>query len=490
MRKVIDLQLKIGQRDIQDIEIDLDCRDEIPQVLLGLQHIYSDKKLRKRVFAILSTIVPTNVDAKNGRPGMDLWKILVLGTLRLDCNWNYDKLHDIANNHFTIREFLGHSLYDFDQRYSLQTLKDNIRLFTPKILEQINVVVVEAGHQFLNNVDDLKLKGRCDSFVVETDVHFPTDTNLLLDAIRKIIFLIGGLCFRLGITEWRQYEHLFKNVRKAFNAARKLKRSTSKNETVCQKREDLIKDAHRQYVDLVESLVARAKLTLSILDGMDVGETAHILVIEKFISDAERQIEQIRRRILNGETIPHHEKVFSIFEEHTEWICKGKAGVPQELGLGVCVLEDQFGFVLHHHVMEGQKDVDIAVDMVLKAKGKFPGLSACSFDRGFYSPQNKIDLMELLELAAMPKKGKLSKKDKEFEYSEEFIEARKKHPAVESAINALENHGLDKCPDHGIFGFKRYVGLAVVARNLQVLGAAIRKKELKRKKRLAKKQAA
>ena len=79
MRKLIDPQLKIGQREIQNIEIDLDCRDEIPQVLLGLQHLYSDRKLRERVFSILETIVPVNVDAKYGRPGMDLWKILVLG---------------------------------------------------------------------------------------------------------------------------------------------------------------------------------------------------------------------------------------------------------------------------------------------------------------------------------------------------------------------------------------------------------------------------
>ena len=334
------------------------------------------------------------------------------------------------------------------------------------------------------------MKGRCDSFVVETDVHFPTDANLLLDAIRKTIFLIGGLCFQLGITDWRQYRHHFKKVRKAFRKARKLKSSTSRDETVRQKREELINDTHRQYVDLVESLVARAKQTLSIPDCMDVGNMATILVIEKFVGDAERQIDQIRRRVLNGETIPHHEKVFSIFEEHTEWICKGKAGVPQELGLAVCIMEDQYGFVLHHQVMEGQKDVDIAVDMVLKARDKFPGLSACSFQRGFYSPQNKKRLTGLLELAAMPKKGGLSKKDKEFEYSEEFVEARKKHSAVESAINALENHGLDTCPDHGIAGFRRYVGLAVVARNLQVLGAAIRKKELKRRDRLAKKLAA
>jgi hypothetical protein len=72
--------------------------------------------------------------------------------------------------------------------------------------------------------------------------------------------------------------------------------------------------------------------------------------IEQYIAHAERQIDQIRRRAINDETIPHHEKVFSIFEPHTEWISKVKARVPQELGLKVCILEDQYGFILHHQV--------------------------------------------------------------------------------------------------------------------------------------------
>ncbi len=89
----------------------------------------------------------------------------------------------------------------------------------------------------------------------------------------------------------------------------------------------------------------------------------------------------------------------------------------------------------------------------------------------------------------LPKKGKLSNKDKEIEHSKEFIEARHQHSSVESAINALEVHGLDRCLDHGLHGFKRYVSLAVVARNIQKLGAILRKKEaksLKRRERLKK----
>jgi hypothetical protein len=483
MRKVIENQLKIGQVDISNIEIDINCRDEIPQLLMGLRAIYSDRKQRNEVFKILKGMVPENVDASNGRPGMNLWKILVLGTLRLNCNWDYDKLHNIANNHKKVREFLGHSIFEFDQTYALQTIKDNISLFIPQVLDEINHVVVKAGHRLFREDDNVQLKGRCDSFVVETDVHYPTDINLLLDAIRKVLFLCGQLCDELGITEWRQCRHIFKKIKKQFNVVRKLKRSTSKDAIKKAERQQLIVDAHGQYVDLVEFYVNRAKESIRILNVMDIGNVAQIMLIENFLSHADRQIAQIRRRVLEGETISHHEKVFSIFEEHTEWISKGKAGVPQELGLSVCILEDQYGFILHHHVMENQKDVDIAVMMVLEAKRRYAALSGCSFDKGFYSPENKEKLKELLEQVILPKKGKLSQKDKQIEHSKEFVEARHQHAAVESAIHALENHALDRCPDHGIWGFKRYVALAVLARNLQLLGARIRQKELMRQKR-------
>jgi len=483
MRKVIENQLKIGQVDISSIEIDLNCRDEIPQLLLGLQAIYTDRNLQDAVFGILKNIVPSNVDMGNGRPGMDLWKILVLGTLRLNCKWDYDKLHNISNEHKTVREFLGHTIFDFDQRYSLQSLKDNIALFTPELLDEINRVAVKAGHDLVCGKGEFRLKGRCDSFVVETDVHYPTDINLLLDAIRKVVFLIGGLCDELGVTDWRQYRHIFKKIRKQFNVVRRLKHSSSKDGAKKAQRERLIIEAHRQYVDLVDHYVQRAKTSIGVLNVSDIGKMAGIMVIDGYIAHAERQIDRIRRRVLEGGAIAHREKVFSIFEEHTEWISKGKAGVSQELGLGVCVLEDQYGFILHHQVMEHEKDVDIAVSMVAEAKRRFPALAVCSFDKGFYNPANRSDLGAFLEEVVLPKKGKLSGHDKEIEYSESFVESRRKHAAVESAINALENHGLDRCLDRGIDGFKRYIALAVLARNLQKPGSLLRERELRRQKR-------
>lgn len=112
-------------------------------------------------------------------------------------------MHNIAKEHKTVRELLGHDIFEFDQGYGLQILKDNISLLTPKLLDEIDQVVASAGHNLIGKTgQDFVLKGRCDSFVVEGDVHYPTKINLLLDAIGKIVFLVAGLCVELGLTEW------------------------------------------------------------------------------------------------------------------------------------------------------------------------------------------------------------------------------------------------------------------------------------------------
>jgi hypothetical protein len=375
---------------------------------------------------------------------------------------------------------MGHTVFEFDQHYGLQTIKDNISMLTPEIMDRINRVVVEYGHTINGHSEIESLKGQCDSFVVETDVHFPTDINLLWDAIRKVIELISNLCDEIGITEWRQHKHLLKNIKKLLNPAIRLKHSTSKDEKKRALKTQQIIKAHENYIQLVEHYLTRAPLTLSVVNDMGIANVALGLQIERFIMHAERQIDQIRRRVIKGEKIPHSEKVFSLFEEHTEWISKGKAGVPQELGLKVCILEDQYGFILHHHVMEHQTDDQVAVKMIKASKEKFPGLGTCSFDKGFHSPDNQDRLRKLLDHVVLPRKGKCCAKEKEIEQSERFVSARRQHSAVESAINALENHGLDRCQDHGIYGFKRYVALAVLSRNIQIIGALIRKKVLKR----------
>ena len=485
MRKVIDLQMEFWKTDIANIEFDLQSRDEIPKLLMGLQYIHRTTSIRKKVAEVLKQIVPKK-SYETGRPGMDLWKILVLGTLRLNTNWDYDKVLEMANNHNKLREMLGHSKTDFDSQYALQTIRDNIVLLTPEILDEINQIVVRAGHSIISPNKDPQLRGSCDSFVVETDVHYPTDTNLLFDAMRKMISLLAIICSEVGITAWRQSHHNILKIKRLLRSVQKLRHSTSKDETKRQKRDEFIIAKHQNYINVCQGFVIRIKETIRILRELEIlsmSQELRLISIEEYIRHAERQIDQIRRRVVFDEKIAHKEKVFSIFQPHTEWISKGKAGVPQELGLGVCVHKDQYGFILHHRVMQQQTDDKLAVVIVQETKNRFANLVGSSFDRGFYSPENKNQLAKILDYVVLPKKGRLSVKDKQTEHSEEFIETRRKHSAVESSINALENHGLDRCLDHGLHGFERYVALAVLARNIQILGHLLQQKELKKQSR-------
>jgi len=422
------------------------------------------------------------------RIAVDLWKIFVLGTVRLICNWDYDKLHEIANNHKKLRQMLGHGMIDDDYQYALQTLKDNISLFTPEVLDKINQIVVEYGHQVIGKKKDEKLTGSCDSFVTKTDVHFPTDINLLFDAIRKMITLTMQICFSVNISDWRQGDHHIRKVKRFYRKAQQLKRSSSKDEAKKAQREQLIIAAHNEYIDLAQCYVDKIRQTCLCLPTADIIARLRVEEVMAYIFHAERQIDQIRTRVVHGESIAHHQKVFSLFEQHTEWISKGKAGVAVELGLKICIVKDQYGFILHHHVMRNETDDKIAVSMIEETQRRFADFKTCSFDKGFHSPYNQKQLASLLDKVVLPRKGRLSAINKQIENSEEFRQARRKHSAVESSINALANHGLDRCPDHGLDGFKRYVALAVVARNIQILGHLLQEKEIKRLRRQEKRQ--
>ena len=482
MRTIIEEQMRIGESDISRIQFDLQSRDEIPKLLMGLQYIYTTPDLRNAVFDLLEDLTPPHVNPEVGRMGMTYWKILVLGTLRLACNFDYDKLKEIADNHATVRQMLGHGIVDFSSRYPLQTIKDNVSLLTPAVLDRINRFVVGFGHDIVGKNETEPFLARCDSFVVETNVHYPTDINLLLDAMRKVITLVSVACAEAGVSDWRQSGHNKRKLKKAYRKAQQLKHSTSKDPKKKAQREKAIQQAYLGYLNLSLSFLEKATLTIKKL-GQHPLSITRVLEIERYMNHAHRQIEQVLRRVVLGESIDHDEKVFSVFEEHTEWISKGKAGVPQELGRKVCIVEDQYGFIIHHKIMEKQTDQDIAIPIAKELKALFPDLSSCSFDKGFYSPDNIKELRPILDQVVLPKRGKRSQKQKELELTEAFIAARRQHAAVESAINALENHGLDRCPDKGERAFLRYISLAVLSRNIQIIGNLLQHKQVKQERR-------
>ena len=146
MREVHGRQFEFGQVPVEKIWIDPKSRDDIPAVLKGLQHIWSDEELRARLFALLDEHVLPETDREVGRPGMALWRILVLGVLKQGLGCDFDRLHDLANHHETVRVFLGHGDFADKTYYEYQTVLDNVCLLTPELLSEVGRLVVESGH--------------------------------------------------------------------------------------------------------------------------------------------------------------------------------------------------------------------------------------------------------------------------------------------------------------------------------------------------------
>lgn len=145
MRVVQNKQMTIGEVDISKMNFDSKSRDDIPKILKGLQFVYTNLTLRAAIFELLESQVAPKVSKTVGRPGMPLWTILVCGVIRLDLNCDFDRLHELVNQHNSIREMLGHGAFS-DVRYHFQTLKDNVALLTPELLDQINQLIVQAAH--------------------------------------------------------------------------------------------------------------------------------------------------------------------------------------------------------------------------------------------------------------------------------------------------------------------------------------------------------
>ena len=230
------------------------------------------------------------------------------------------------------------------------------------------------------------------------------------------------------------------------------------------------KAAHQEYIDCAIEQLGKAQDQLDLLQSRGITFIQQD-EIKQYQEYANIFIDQIERRVLKGETIPHKEKIFSIFEPHTEWISKGKTGVPVEFGVKLAVVQDQHQFILHHHIMQNQQDVNIAQDLVLSVQEKYGKIDSISLDRGFWSPENEAAIKDHVRKVVMPKKGYKSQERTTIESEKEFSKLRHQHSAVESGINSLQEHGLKKVPDKGIEGYKRYIAFGIVGYNTHLLGA-------------------
>lgn len=477
MRQRFEQQMNLRTVAISDVKFPLKSRDELPPVLMALQYIFITPDLNKKVFELLEKKVCSD-KKKTGRKGMDLWHMLVLAVVRHALGTNWDRLEYLANYDLLLRSVMGvHAtafIEDEKIEFSYQTILDNVSLIDEDLLWQINLLVVDAGHKLVKKKEDEALKLKTDSYAAETDVHFPTDLNLLWDSVRKCLDMVGALQKIASLNGWRKIKNIRKVLKSQFRAT---SQKVFKGRDEHQKRQ-FVKQYLRQAKTLLKKVEGVVKNPPVVMDKEEVIK-AIIAELVKYKNHVTKFTDQIERRLLKGEMIPAEEKIFSIFEEHTEWLTKGKLNKKVELGHLLLVTSDQYQFIMDYKVMEKQRDASQVSGLCERIKKYYPDekIKSHSFDKGFWSKDNLATLQGAdIEQVVLPKKGRHNKEDKERESDAEYKKLRNAHSAVESNINMLEHHGLNRCMDKGLHGFKRYAGLSVLAYNLHILGNALKAK--------------
>ena len=457
---------------IEKIQLPTKSRDELAPILAGLQWIWRHAPLKAEIFALLEAAIVAGKKA-TGRTGMDLWQILVLGVVRLGLDADWDRLEDLANHHTLIRQMLGVPALSWGTEtkvFARQTLRDNVALLDDELLQQINARVAAAGREVFakkGGAPAAALEIKVDTYVLETDVHFPTDLNLLWDAGRKCVDLIEKYRDQCGyaLPGWRKA----KDWRRRFKG---LERLTSK--VVYgggAQKEKRLKSAVREYLSVGRELSAKVSVSLLGLCDQAV-ESAHWEALEYFHRMLDKHLDLVERRLLREEKIPAAEKVFSLFEPHTEWIQKGKQRPNVELGHRLLIATDQHQLIQDYAVPVGQVDVDQSVPVADRLLSRYGTgqMASLSFDKGFTRTEDRELLSLYVPTVVMPKRGKKTAAETARESDKKFVALRRAHSAVESEINSLEHHGLNRCRDVGLAGYLRYVGFGVLSYNLHVIG--------------------
>lgn len=460
---------------IEKIQLPTRSRDELPPILAGLQWIWTHPTLKAELFALLEAKILAGKKA-TGRTGMDLWQILVLGVVRLGLDADWDRLEYIANHDWLVRQMLGVPALSWGgetKTFARQTLRDNVALLDEALLKEINARVAAAGSEVFAKKGGAPLAAleiKVDTYVLETDVHFPTDLNLLWDAARKCVDLIEKYRGQFGyqLPGWRKAQDWRRRLKG-------LERLTSK--TVYgggAQKEKRVQSAVRDYLGAGRELSAKVNASLLALcdQALDFTDLARWEALEYFHRMLDKHLDLVERRLLKEETIPAAEKIFSLFEPHTEWIQKGKQRPNVELGHRLLIATCQHQLIHDHDVPVGGADVDQSVPVTDRLLGRYGAgqIASLSFDKGFTRAEDRELLSLYVPTVVMPKRGKKNAAETQRESARTFVALRRQHSAVESEINSLEHHGLNRCLDAGLEGYRRYVGYGVLSYNLHVIG--------------------
>ena len=209
--------------------------------------------------------------------------------------------------------------------------------------------------------------------------------------------------------------------------------------------------------------------------------------IERHCDLGSRVIDQARRRVLHGEQVLNTEKIYSIFEPHTDLIKRGKVRTPIEFGHKVFIAESAQGLITQYEVLKGNPSDEVHVVPSLQrhkqAFGRAPELYGS--DRGFFSEQNLTSCTrEGVKVVCIPQRGGKKTQEREAcERSAEFKEGQRFRAGIEGRISVLfRGRGMKRCHAEGAERFELWVAVAVLANNLMNIAALLTRRSTRRQK--------
>jgi IS5 family transposase len=418
-------------------------------------------------------------NAETGRGGLTPQQVLRSLVLMRVKNWTYRELRERIADGYTLRQFTDFYCRPVPQH---DAFNRGFNRLTPETVKAVNDLVVQAAVD-LGLEDGQKL--RVDTTVVQTDIHHPTDNTLLWDVVRVVTRLIGQLAAALGRRRIKGFRNRTRSARRRMQ---EIQRMTARQ------RQEQQTETYRDLIGITEEVIDSARMALrrtSKARGADqiselaIAETRK--EIEHFCELGDRVVDQSRRRVLKGEQVPAAEKVYSIFEPHTDIIKRGKVQTPIEFGHKVFLAESARGLITQYEVLDGnpvdEQHVVISLERHKQAFGDVPELY--SSDRGFFSEGNVTSCeQEGVKVVCIPQRGGTKSPERAaYEKSREFKDGQRFRAGIEGRISVLfRGRGMKRCLAEGRERFELWVAAAVLANNLMRIAALLAERSSRGKK--------
>jgi IS5 family transposase len=423
---------------------------------------------------------------KTGRKGLTPEQTLRSFILRRVKNWDYRELRERIADGFTLRRFTHFNSSPVPKHNAFNDAFNKLRSAT---IQAINDVVIQAAVD-LGLEDGSKL--REDTTVTETNIHHPTDSTLLWDVVRVITRLIVQLTDLLP-----QGVNGFTN--RTRSARRRMQEIQRMTPTERHKRQE---ETYRELIRITEQVSSNSRQVLEKTKSVRVNDLMDAIAInelrrkiEHYAELGDRVVDQTRRRVLKGEQVPADEKLYSIFETHTDMIVRGKTQKPVEFGHKLLLAESSRGFITQYSVLDGNPSDKDHVKSSLENHKKLFGCAPDLFssDRGFFSEDNIRECKKAgVKLICIPQRGgKRSAEREVFEKSPAFKGAQRFRAGIEGRISVLfRGRGMKRCPDEGRERFEAFVGACVLANNLMILAHLLIEKEKRENNKKVQRKAA